>query len=120
MRFVVFIFGLFLLSGCGRYANYLHLTPSDRRFRQAFADAPVKPEIGYVKSGLRRIRYVSIGADSLPVTILLHGSPSTAYRFRAWFRDSTIYKKTRLVAIDRPGSGRSNPGRAETSIARQA
>ncbi len=120
MRFVVFIFGLFLLSGCGRYANYLHLTPSDRRFRQAFADAPVKPEIGYVKSGLRRIRYVSIGADSLPVTILLHGSPSTAYRFRAWFRDSTIYKKTRLVAIDRPGYGRSNPGRAETSIARQA
>lgn len=120
MRFTGFIFLLFFLSGCGRYANYLYLTPSDRKFAKAFSDAPVKPEIGYLQSGDRRIRYVSIGADSLPVTILLHGSPSTAYRFRAWFRDSTIYQKTRLVAVDRPGYGRSNPGRAEVSIVRQA
>lgn len=120
MRFLVFFFGLMLLSSCSRYANYLHLTPSDRKFRRAFEDAPVQPEIGYLASGGRRIRYVTVGADSLPTTILIHGSPSTAYRFRAWLRDSAIYKKTRLVAIDRPGYGRSNRGKAEISIARQA
>lgn len=120
MRFVVLLFLPLFFSNCGRYANYLHLAPSDRKFRKAFADAPIQPEIGYFTSGDHRIRYISIGADSLPVTILLHGSPSAAYRFRAWFRDSTIYKKTHLVAVDRPGYGRSNRGRAETSIARQA
>ena len=120
MRFIGFLFLLFVLSGCSRYTKYLHLAPSDRRLRHAFSDAPVKPEIGYLPSGDRRIRYVSVGADSLPVTILLHGSPSAAYRFKEWFLDSTIYQKTRLVAVDRPGYGRSNLGRAEVSIARQA
>ncbi len=120
MRFVIFLSLIFLFSGCSRYSNYLNLAPSDRKLRRAFSSAPVKPEIGYIKSGDRRIRYVSIGADSLPVTILLHGSPSAAYRFRAWFRDSTIYQKTRLVAVDRPGYGRSNLGKVEISIARQA
>ncbi len=120
MRLIGFILLLFLLSGCSRYANYLHMAPGDRRLRHAFSDAPLRPEIGYIQSGDRQIRYVSIGADSLPVTILLHGSPSAAYRFRKWFRDSTLYNKTRLVAVDRPGYGRSNLGRAEISIARQA
>ncbi len=120
MRYFVFIVLLFLLSGCSGYAKYLHLAPSDRRFTHAFAEATIKPQIGYIKSGNRKIRYISIGADSLPVTLLLHGSPSAAYRFRTWFQDSSIYNKTRLVAVDRPGYGRSNLGKAEISIARQA
>jgi pimeloyl-ACP methyl ester carboxylesterase len=120
MRFILLFSLFFWCAGCTKYAAYLHLAPSDQRVRRAFKEATIQPEIGYIQSGDRRLRYISIGADTLPVTLLLHGSPSAAYRFRAWFRDSTIYTKTRLVAVDRPGYGRSGLGKAEISIARQA
>ncbi len=120
MRFIFFFSLIFLGSGCAKVVGYLNLAPSDNKVRRAFAKSNIKPEIGYLQSGNRRLRYISIGADSLPVTLLLHGSPSALYRFREWFRDSSIYNKTRLVAVDRPGYGRSGLGKAEISIARQA
>lgn len=121
MRPVCFALLVSLLSvGCRHNFNWLRLTASDRQIRRSFADAPVQPRIGYLRSLDRRIRYMEIGADSLPVTLLLHGSPSSMVRFRRWFRDSSIYNHTRLVSVDRPGYGRSGFGRAVPSVARQA
>lgn len=96
------------------------LTSSDRQIWKSFADAPVQPTIFYFRSGNRTLRGWTIGADTLPVTLLLHGAPSSMVKYRAWFRDSSFFGKTRLVAVDRPGYGKSGYGRAEVSIERQA
>ena len=111
-----------LLSSCISYhhSNIWKRTSSDRQIRRSFANEPEKPTIFYFRSGDRLLRCWQIGADSLPVTLLVHGAPSSMVKFSAWFSDPTVYHKTRLVAVDRPGYGKSGYGRAEISIEKQA
>jgi len=78
------------------------------------------PVISYLHTGNRTIRYWSVGADTLPVVLLIHGAPGSMVKYRGWFRDSNLYQRVHLVAVDRPGYGKSGYGRAETSVARQA
>jgi len=111
-----------LLTGCIPYkqTNIWKRTASDRQIRRYYAKVTNKPSIFYFRSGDRVLRGWQVGADSLPVTLLIHGAPSSMFKFNAWFADSTMYKKTRLVAVDRPGYGRSGYGKAEISIEKQA
>lgn len=109
-----------LYSGCRHNVNLWRLTSSDRQIERMFAKAPVKPSIFYFEGGGRRMRGWAIGADSLPVTLLLHGAPSSMTVFERWFRDSLLYNHARLVAVDRPGYGYSGYGRVEASIDKQA
>lgn len=110
--------------GCTRrlpqHYSIWKMTSSDRQIRKTFADAPVQPKIFYFRSGEYNLRAWTIGADSLPVTLVLHGAPSSMVKYRALFRDSSIYNHTRLVAVDRPGYGKSHYGKAVVSIAKQA
>jgi len=121
------LLGLLLIltaASCSRrlppHFSIWRLTSSDRQIWASFADAPAQPTIFYVRSGDRTLRGWTIGADTLPVTLLLHGAPSSMVKYRAWFRDSSFFGKTKLVAVDRPGYGKSGYGKAVTSIERQA
>ena len=117
---------LFLLFGaaCSRrvppHFSAWRLTSSDSQIWDSFADAPVQPAIFYFRSGKYTLRAWTIGADSLPVTLLLHGAPGSMVKYSALFRDSSVYNHTRLVAVDRPGYGKSRYGKAVVSIAEQA
>ena len=111
-----------LLGGCISYhnANIWTRTSSDRQIRRSFAKAADKPTIFYFRSGDHLLRCWQIGADSLPVTLLVHGAPSSMVKFKSWFSDPKVYHKTRIVAVDRPGYGKSDYGKAEVSIEKQA
>jgi pimeloyl-ACP methyl ester carboxylesterase len=86
-----------------------------------FKDRPDKPEIHYWRSPSGgRIRYLTIGADSLPPVLLLHGSPGSWSVFRSHFFDSSIYNHAHLIALDRPGYGYSNFGRSYISVTAEA
>jgi pimeloyl-ACP methyl ester carboxylesterase len=52
--------------------------------------------------------------------VFLHGSPSSLSAWNAYLKDSLLYTKANLHAIDRPGYGYSNFGEAMTSIDVQA
>ncbi len=80
----------------------------------AFLDVPDK-------SG-RRIHAVYISAsDSLPLAILVHGSPGASDAFLDYLGDTSLSKKLRMVAIDRPGFGyTSGYGKPEPSMEAQA
>ena len=50
------------------------------------------------------IHAISISAaDSLPLVLLVHGSPGSADAFLDYLADTVLSKKARLVTIDRPG-----------------
>lgn len=117
---------LFMVAslGCTRrlpqHFSIWRMTSSDRQIKKTFADAPVKPKVFYFRSGEYTLRCWTVGADSLPTTLLLHGAPSSMVKYRALFRDSSIFNHTRLVAVDRPGYGKSHYGKAVVSIVKQA
>ncbi len=96
------------------------LTVRDEAIPALFAQQAEKPSVRYWKSGKRRIRYVTIGADSLPPVLLLHGSPGSWSSWRGPFFDSSIYRHARLIAPDRPGYGYSNFGRGFPTVEAEA
>lgn len=71
----------------------------------------------------RLIHAISVSAsDSLPVVVLVHGSPGSAGdTFLDYFADTVLTKAAHLVAFDRPGFGYTQGfGKAEPSQAEQA
>jgi len=121
--FVVSFFLLgFVIAGCGPVTVLRNrLSASDGEVERMFAGRPEKPEIHYWHSPTGgKIRYLTIGADSLPPVLLLHGSPGSWSVFKSHFFDSSIYRRARLIALDRPGYGYSDFGDSYVSVAAEA
>lgn len=70
----------------------------------------------------RVIHAVSVSAaDSLPLIVLVHGSPGSADAFLSFLTDTFLTKTVSLVAIDRPGFGYTQGfGKPEHSLEMQA
>jgi len=68
----------------------------------------------------RNMHYTFTGNDSLPVVIMVHGSPGSSADMLDYLADSTMLQHVNIVAVDRPGFGESDYGRAETSVQEQA
>ena len=68
----------------------------------------------------RTVRFVEFGQDSLPVTILVHGAPSSLSFFSSMYSDTSLTNHTMLVGVDRPGYGYSDFGQSVISVKKQA
>lgn len=68
----------------------------------------------------RDLHYAETGADTLPVVVFVHGAPGAWYGYIDYLDDSLMQRKYNMVSIDRPGYGKSNYGKALTSIAEQS
>lgn len=61
----------------------------------------------------RHLHYaVSDNHDSLPTLVFIHGSPGSWMNYMLFMWDSTMRSKFNMVAIDRPGFGHSDFGKA--------
>jgi pimeloyl-ACP methyl ester carboxylesterase len=103
-----------LVAGCSV------LSPS---FEPA-APPPPMVELGVVGRTVEvdggSIYVVSNPARSGPAVVFVHGSPGTWEAFRRWLTEPALVARARLVAVDRPGFGGSDRGRAQPSLAVQA
>ena len=103
---------------------------SDRAVTTYFRNVPRKPSFHTLQTGDRTVHYAVMevstpgadapGVDSLPVVVFVHGSPDGWHGYIQFFRDPTLYQQARLVALDRPGFGKSGWGRLERSLSKQA
>ena len=60
----------------------------------------------------RHIHYAVCGNSSLPTLVFIHGSPGSWMNYMYYMWDTAMRKKFRIVAIDRPGFGYSDFGKA--------
>ncbi len=61
----------------------------------------------------RHLHYAVCGkGDSLPTLVFIHGSPGSWMNYIKYMWDESMRKKFRIVAIDRPGFGYSDFGKA--------
>ncbi|GAB2531925.1 alpha/beta fold hydrolase [Spirosoma aerophilum] len=121
---------LILAVGAVVIAWFVDSRQSDQELAHEFRNQRIHPSIHYYrvnqKGGKkpRTIRFmetpVSPADSTLPVVIFVHGAPSSLSFFNAFFKDTMLLNRARLVAVDRPGYGYSDFGRVETSIIRQA
>lgn len=60
-----------------------------------------------------KIHYLETGATQNPTLLFVHGSPGSWNAFKEYLKDSLLLKKYRMIAIDRPGFGYSDFGKAQ-------
>lgn len=115
---------LLLLLGIGLWWCYrfLELRYDDGVLSAQLGNNPLslEAEVSYHQYGHRRLRYVGIGRDSLPLIVFIHGAPSSSGFWLSMMTDSALLQRAKLLAIDRPGYGFSGFGRPDTSVEKQA
>lgn len=80
------------------------------------------PQFIDVQAAGRKVHAVAVSAaDSLPLVVMVHGSPGSADAFLSYLADTALSDHVRMVTVDRPGFGyTSGFGKAEPSLAAQA
>lgn len=111
---------LFFIIACFVFDHYVQFRRSDKALEKFFAENHVAGKIGYYTTHGRKLRYVSIGNDSQPTLLFIHGSPASMSLYRGRFVDKTILRTFRVLAVDRPGYGYSGFGQPEPSIQKQS
>lgn len=71
-------------------------------------------------AGDRSIHYVAAGQRGAPLILLIHGTPGSWHAYAELMTDDVLLSKAYLIAVDRPGFGKSGYGRIVTSLAQQA
>jgi pimeloyl-ACP methyl ester carboxylesterase len=117
-RFVLPFLFILLWAGC-RNCSILELRMNDRELMETINSLPYPHAVFHQRVGDRSIRYLSVGYDSLPKLILLHGSPSSLSAWRTIYTDPVYLRKFQVIAIDRPGYGYSGFGDVETDLQKQ-
>jgi pimeloyl-ACP methyl ester carboxylesterase len=79
-----------------------------------------EPRFGTYQVGNRQMHYTCTGSDSLPLVVMVHGSPGSSADMLDYLADSALLQHACVVAVDRPGFGDSGYGDAETSVQVQA
>jgi pimeloyl-ACP methyl ester carboxylesterase len=118
LRSVVFF--LFLsasLSSC--FSRYII---SAKEVRKHYADKKVKPTEIFIRNDTLSLCIASIGADTLPMLLLIHGAPGSLWGYMNLMDDADLQKHFHIVSVDRVGYGKSRlkKKRFVTSIATQA
>jgi len=111
---------LFFILACFVFDHYVQFRRNDEQLRKFFVENKIPGKIGYYTSHGRKLRYVSIGSDTLPTLFFIHGSPASMSLYRGRFVDTTILRTFRVMAVDRPGYGYSGFGDPEPSIQKQS
>ena len=111
---------VFFIISCFLFDALVQLRMSDNELLDLFSSHSVKGEVKYFTSHGRNIRYISVGDDSLPTVLFIHGSPSSLSIYKDYYTDSAFLRSFHVYAVDRPGYGYSGFGKPVTSIQQQA
>ncbi|MCU0353053.1 MAG: alpha/beta hydrolase [Cytophagales bacterium] len=117
VRSVAAVVLLLLCTGCFR--NQLI---TERRVARYYRNKPVKPVFQTIQNDSLTLHYASVGSDTLPTLLLIHGAPGGWYGFVNMLEDSLLQRNFHIVAVDRLGYGKSRRKNqvAVTSIHTQA
>lgn len=103
-------------SGCFR-----KFIKSDRDIEKHYQSKTVKPEFDFFETPTGKIHFVRFSPSSLkPLLVFIHGAPGAWYGWMNLLDDSILQKNFEMVAMDRPGYGKSEAGPQSLSISEQA
>jgi len=93
---------------------------SDKQLSKFFKENKLAGEIHYYQTFKRRIRYITLNNNCRSTIFFIHGAPASLMESKEYFIDLRLRQTFNMIAVDRPGYGRSGYGVPEPSIKRQA
>lgn len=109
MRFV-YIFLLFIILWAFLAQGCMSFRITDEEAKKQFQQKGLDLNINNIKVGARNIHYVSVGDDSKPMLVFVHGTPGSWNAFMGYMEDKSLTEHFRVVSVDRPGFGYSDFG----------
>lgn len=91
----------------------MRMRSSDIETKQFFTKSNVNYIDSVISINKRKIHYIQTGKKNKPTLLFIHGSPGSWDAFKEYLKDSLLLQKYRMIAIDRPGFGYSNFGKAQ-------
>lgn len=119
LRWSALLAGL-LVTGLLIAAHLVDFSIDGEELNRIFANVSDPPRDLAVATSGGVIRYVVVGNPLLPTVVFIHGTPGSWDNFARLMATPALLARAQLVALDRPGFGGSQPGRAEPSLKRQA
>ncbi len=108
-RLLTALFCIILWQGCFKFRT------SDPKVLEAFEQKGINVRIhNFYYSKDKKIHYVEAGDTTAPSIYFVHGTPGSWNNFQDFLSDSLLGTQYRMIALDRPGFGYSNFGKAET------
>lgn len=74
---------------------------TDKEIRHHYANKSVKPTYYTIENDSLKLFIATIGADTLPPLVLIHGAPGAWYGYLNMMDDSVLQQKHHIIAIDR-------------------
>jgi pimeloyl-ACP methyl ester carboxylesterase len=108
---------IFLQAGCFRKWQM-----SEREVARHYEGKAVKPVFQTIENDTLKLYVATVGADTLPPLLLIHGAPGTWSGYLNVLDDSLLQLRFQIIAIDRLGYhfSKHKKRKYETSIERQA
>ncbi len=98
----------FLVFGYLLFANScMTMRTSPKRTAAFFQEKQMDFIDSNVEIQNRNLHYIQTGNKNAQTLVFIHGSPGSWDAYKAYLSDSLLSNKFRLVAIDRPGFGKS-------------
>ncbi|HZI00172.1 MAG TPA: alpha/beta hydrolase [Flavisolibacter sp.] len=113
-------FVLFFITICLVLDHFVQFRMHDAELLSFFSSENLPVRIRYYEAEGRKMRYISVGDESLPALVFIHGSPSSLSIYKNYYKDSLFQNTFHILAVDRPGYGYSGFGDKEPSIQKQA
>jgi len=117
VKYLLMVVILSVATGCFRG----HVM-TEKKLTKHYRKHVTKPTFHTIQNDSLTLHYASIGADTLPTLLLIHGAPGGWFGYMNMLDDSLLQRNFHIVAVDRLGYGKSRRKnqRAVTSIQKQA
>lgn len=107
---LVYVFLLFIILWAFLAQGCMSFRITDEEAKKQFEQRGLQLSIRNVKVGPRNIHYASIGDESRPTLVFIHGTPGSWNAFMGYMEDKLLVNQFRIVSVDRPGFGYSDFG----------
>lgn len=118
-RYFIGALALLIYSSC-QLSFFQFRTPEDELAQQLSKAGQDSAQFFQYESDSRTMNYAHVGNDSLPLLIMVHGSPGSLDNMKEYLSDKRLLEKVQIAAVDRPGYGRSDFGKTEPLVGKQA
>ncbi|WP_247234954.1 alpha/beta fold hydrolase [Telluribacter sp. SYSU D00476] len=78
-----------------------------REVRRHYANKEVKPTVKCIENDTICVQVATVGADTLPMLLLIHGAPGAWWGYMNLLDDPDLQKRFHIVSVDRLGYGKS-------------
>lgn len=106
-RWLLGLLLLTLMTGCFR-----RFSMTEREIRRHYVGKKARPMFYTIEDDSTKLFVATLGSDTLPPLLLIHGAPGNWYGYLRNMDDTLLQQRFQMLVVERPGYGKSRQRRS--------